>query len=136
MRVRPLPEPPKTRERILEIAKDHGLDEIVFLQEIKRCNCNGPFKESYWKEYLQVILNWEFFHRSMKTSPPSPCPVCGARQIYDPRIVRTRLLAYTFFRCEKDKHHYYMEMEAARQASYGTISFEEALQLRIKLEAK
>jgi hypothetical protein len=123
-----------TKELILAIAKDHGMNEKVFKEEIKKHGCAGPFDEKKWKRYYQIICGWEFFNQTYKSTMHMACPVCGAKQIQDPTLVRVRLMAYTWMRCEANKHHYYIVLEAARQASHGVRLFEEALKLQIEKE--
>jgi hypothetical protein len=124
-----------TKEVILQIAKEHGMDENVFIKEIKLANYNGPFKPANWDKYIKVILNWEFFNRSRKSPPPPPCPVCGAAQFHDQELVGLyRLTSYSGLRCEKNKHHFYMVLEALRLKDLGKMEFEQALQLQKEKE--
>jgi hypothetical protein len=127
-------EAPRTRERILAIALEHGMAESVFVSEIKRNRCNGAFKPGHWDKYVQVITKWEFFNRSRLAPPPPPCPVCGGEQFHDHDLVGKfkSHSPMTGLRCHT-VHHFYMVMEADRIAEKETIPFELALE-KVKMK--
>ena len=124
------PEIPKTKELILKIAAERGMDEKTFINEVKRNKIVGPFNPANWARYIQIINIWQFF-LGQKEPPPPPCPVCGGEQFRDPHL-RGLFKSPTGLRCKTDRHHFFIVLYARLMESLGKKTYEEALKWRIE----
>jgi len=124
------PELPKTKELILKIAAERGMDEAAFIKELKRNKCSGPFKPEWWSKYIQAINMWQFF-TEYKEPPHPPCPVCGGEQFRDPHL-RGLFRSPTGLRCKTDRHHFWIVFYAEWMKELGKATYEDALKWRIE----
>lgn len=126
-KIQKIPEIERTKENILRICADHGMSEKIFIEEIKKNNCNGPFKPEKWDHYLQVIRNWRLLHPMPR--PKQYCLICGEVMHQDSKLVGLfKSSPMTGMRCE-NRHHFFMLLAAdGIRVSQGK-TMEEAIEI-------
>jgi hypothetical protein len=122
----------KTKEKILQIAADSGIQKDLFLELCKKANCNGSFKTENWEKYLQVIRNHQILYP--KPAPEQHCAICGELMTMDKDLRGLfRDSPMTGMRCS-NRHHFFMLLEADRIRLTKGISFEDAVEIVKKFD--
>jgi hypothetical protein len=126
-KVQKAPEIERSKENILKICADYGMNEKTFLEEIKKNSCNGPFKPEKWDKYLLVIRNWRLLHPMPR--PKQYCAICGEEMHQDSKLVGLyKNSPMTGMRCE-NRHHFFMLLAADGVMKSKGITFEEAVEI-------